>query len=362
MGIDAENGVSVVIPCFNNAECVSRAIRSALDQTSPPLEVIVVNDGSSDNSEAVIRGFGERTTYIAQDNSGPSVARNAGVRCARGAYLAFLDADDYWRPDFLARCGSFLEENPKAVAVSTGLAFHRLSGLTETGPKLLRVSPPERPFIIKNFFEFWAEQDHIRTGSCVIRRDTLIEAGCQRPDLRLAEDLELWGLLATYGSWGFVPDVLWDCDSERAAVTKGWTEKYIKRRRLCPTIDDWQKRIIPRLNETDQAGFRRIRGRVAAMLAHNQILAGSYIDARATFRAASQDMPCNWFTGLLKWSARAGAAGWRTACVLVKLRELQKTVMFPIRNPNRHRRLAPSAFTKTQPKQKDAAVRTPSFH
>ena len=94
--------VSVVIPTYNRAETVAAAIASALDQRDPPDEIIVVDDGSSDDTRDVLAAFGERIIAIHQANSGVSGARNTGIRRATGTWIAFLDSDDVWYPERIA--------------------------------------------------------------------------------------------------------------------------------------------------------------------------------------------------------------------------------------------------------------------
>lgn len=93
--------VSVVIPTYNRARDLMRAVSSVLDQTRPADEIIVVNDGSTDDTEARLGVFGGRVTYIRQENQGPGAARNRGIAAARGKWIAFLDSDDRWLPDKL---------------------------------------------------------------------------------------------------------------------------------------------------------------------------------------------------------------------------------------------------------------------
>jgi glycosyltransferase involved in cell wall biosynthesis len=95
--------VSVIIPCYRQARYLPEAIDSALGQTHPAVEVLVVNDGSDDHTEAVARGYGDRVRYLWRPNGGVSAARNTGIAQARGAYLKFLDADDYLHPEQIAR-------------------------------------------------------------------------------------------------------------------------------------------------------------------------------------------------------------------------------------------------------------------
>jgi glycosyltransferase involved in cell wall biosynthesis len=101
-GNDANQApVSVIIPCFNAAPYIAAAIESVLTQTMPGDDIIVVDDGSSDDSAEVIAGFGRQVRYFHQENQGISAARNSGIARASGAYIAFLDADDLWTDDSL---------------------------------------------------------------------------------------------------------------------------------------------------------------------------------------------------------------------------------------------------------------------
>src|SRR5215831_13254013 len=101
--------ISAIIPTFNRAGVVGRAVESALRQSYPPREVIVVDDGSTDETPEVLRGYGAAIRYVPQENSGASAARNRGIALARHPWIAFLDSDDYWTPDYLARMAEAID-------------------------------------------------------------------------------------------------------------------------------------------------------------------------------------------------------------------------------------------------------------
>ena len=109
--------ISVVIPVYNGARYLSEALTSVLSQDYHPLEVIVINDGSTDDSVEVVRRFGAAITYYQQPQQGASAARNRGVALAQGALLAFLDADDLWTKDKLHEQGSALAAAPNLSMV-----------------------------------------------------------------------------------------------------------------------------------------------------------------------------------------------------------------------------------------------------
>lgn len=123
-----EGLVSVVIPTFNRAAIVTRAIDSALVQTYGDIEVIVVDDGSSDGTRDVVASYGGRVRYFYQQNAGVSAARNAGLRNVRGEYVAFLDSDDAWKPWRIEAQVAALTRHPEA-----GLAWTDMTAVDDSG-------------------------------------------------------------------------------------------------------------------------------------------------------------------------------------------------------------------------------------
>lgn len=109
--------VSIIIPVYNYEKYVAEAIQSAVDQSFPEKEIIVVDDGSSDASGEIAQSFGDAITYIRQDRGGNGAARNLGVSRSEGDYLSFLDADDRWHPTKIAQEVGLLESNPQLDGV-----------------------------------------------------------------------------------------------------------------------------------------------------------------------------------------------------------------------------------------------------
>jgi GT2 family glycosyltransferase len=116
--------VSIITPCYNGAPFLADTLRSALNQTRPPIEIIMIDDGSTDDSAAIAESFGPPVRVIRQENQGESVARNRGIAEARGTYILFLDADDLLAPEALARLADVVAQGPGTVAIM-GCAWFR---------------------------------------------------------------------------------------------------------------------------------------------------------------------------------------------------------------------------------------------
>lgn len=117
-----DNSVSVVIPVYNGARFITETLHSILAQTVPPLQVIVVNDGSTDNTAAIVEQFGEAVTLINTQNNGPCKARNIGAAVAQGNWIALCDSDDVWLQDKLERQLKLANEAPDLHCVLTDYA------------------------------------------------------------------------------------------------------------------------------------------------------------------------------------------------------------------------------------------------
>ncbi|MEP7207734.1 MAG: glycosyltransferase family A protein [Casimicrobiaceae bacterium] len=188
--------MSVVIPAFNAAWCVGRAIDSVLAQTYHDYEIIVVDDGSTDETPGVLQGYGAQLRVVTKPNGGLSSARNAGIAAARGTYVAFLDADDRW-------IAQKLERQVALMDADTTLAFCSTAARVETPDGVPLVpwrcgactgSPLEAIFTANGFVA--------GSGSAVlVRRDALLLAGPFDEKLRSLEDVDMWMRLAKVGGY-----------------------------------------------------------------------------------------------------------------------------------------------------------------
>jgi hypothetical protein len=180
--------VSVVIPAYNAASCIVEALDSVLNQTFATHEIIVINDGSPDTTllERALEPYRERIRYIHQENQGPSGARNAGIRAARGKYVAFLDSDDRWLPCHLANQIEDLEKRP-----ALGL-FYADAMLTVDEVPLrtyFESCPQTHPVTFESLI---TEECSVVTSATVALREALITAGMFDDQFRRCEDFDLW--------------------------------------------------------------------------------------------------------------------------------------------------------------------------
>ena len=186
--------------------------------------------------------------------------------------------------------------------------------------------------MLKDFFGFWAKQNHITTGSNLIRRNVIEKAGYQLADLRISQDLEYWGYLATFGKWGFIPVPLFVSDGTAVAAAQNWMSKYHTRRKLCPTVEQWERRIMSRLPEKDLPAFNIVRGRIAAIFSHSKILAGNDLQARKIVQEYGELFPSGIITKIMCIGNKLGRAGGKIACKFLKLREYTKASLMGLTN------------------------------
>lgn len=177
--------VSVIIPTFNREKMVARAISSVLGQTFKGYEVIVVDDGSSDETRKAVSEFGESVRYIAhQGNCGVSAARNTGIKNSNAALIAFLDSDDYWLPKKLEVQLDFLKKNPHAVACQTGELWIRNG--RRVNPKKRHEKPSGDIFIPS------LKLCLVSPSAVMLKRSLFDDVGLFDELLPACEDYDLW--------------------------------------------------------------------------------------------------------------------------------------------------------------------------
>ena len=191
--MDTEPTVSVIIPTYNRAHLITRAIRSVLDQTYRDFELIVVDDGSTDNTVEIVNGFNDpRIKYIRHDkNRGAAAARNTGIKAARGSYIAFQDSDDEWLPDKLEKqLQAFKNASPEVGVVYTGICrlINNKKVYFESTDKKGKEENLYRS-ILKN---------SVYIQSAVVRKECFAKAGMFDEELPTWEDRELLFRVSKY--------------------------------------------------------------------------------------------------------------------------------------------------------------------
>jgi glycosyltransferase involved in cell wall biosynthesis len=207
--------ISVVIPTYNNASYILDALNSVFAQTHPPHEVIVVDDGSTDDTRALLEPHVARIRYHHQTNQGLAVARNVGLRLATGDYLTYLDGDDYWKPDNLAVKSAVLAKFPEVGGVFSEFSIFDASGETHargtnaTFPFFERtgwtfddvfetrhdVDVPgvgKLPVRVGNVFAKLFQGNFILPTTMVFHRERALATGEFRTHMRTQQDYEYW--------------------------------------------------------------------------------------------------------------------------------------------------------------------------
>jgi glycosyltransferase involved in cell wall biosynthesis len=193
--------VSAIIPVHNGEATSSRALRSVFAQNYAQLEVIVVDDGSTDSTRSLFSAFGARLEIIEQDNAGPAAARNAGIAAARGEYIAFLDADDRWLPRKIELTVNELERSPAAV-----LAFSDVLPVDSKGALIAQSLIPAECSHAPTMEELLSRWWPIFPSTVVMRCETLRACGGFDPDFRKPgyEDPLLWLHARRLGEFRYV--------------------------------------------------------------------------------------------------------------------------------------------------------------
>lgn len=194
--------ISIIMPCYNGAQTIRDSISSVQAQTLSDWELIVVDDGSKDESADVVRSIDDsRVRLVTQSNGGSANARNHGLRQARGRYLAFLDADDTWDPSFLDKMLTALDPHEDAV-----LAYCGWQNLGVEGGR-------GNPFIPPDYDPL--DRAEVLLGGCrwpihgvLVKRDAVSEVGGFDEGLQASVDYDLWLRIASRGRLILVPEVL----------------------------------------------------------------------------------------------------------------------------------------------------------
>lgn len=189
--------ISIVIPLYNKSQWIVRTIQTVLNQRFQDFEIIVVDDGSTDDGPSKVKSIGDcRIRLVCQSNAGVSAARNRGIEEARGNFVAFLDADDEWHPDYLVTQMSLVENYPACDVFATNYEFRNAKG--QITPTILHKLPFDGDTgILSNYFEV-ASCSHppICSISIMVKRTAIQDIGGFPVGIKSGEDLLTWARLA----------------------------------------------------------------------------------------------------------------------------------------------------------------------
>jgi len=197
--------VSIVIPVYNGEAFISETIASALEQSWRPIEILIVDDGSTDRSTEIVKTFGDPVRLIQKKNGGPASARNLGIKEAKGEFISFLDGDDLWKPDKLELQVQMLLENTELALVHTGRWVLKNESLTPGQEKAL---PKVSNSLDSLRTLFW--HNEVITSSVMVRAKVLDDLGGfnESPDYISLEDYDLWIRIAKHHGLGYLKECL----------------------------------------------------------------------------------------------------------------------------------------------------------
>jgi glycosyltransferase involved in cell wall biosynthesis len=215
--------VSVIIPTYNRANYVTEAINSVLSQTYTNFEIIVVDDGSTDNTKEALRPYMGAIRYIYQPNSGPSVARNRGVREATSEFIAFLDSDDVWLPEKLEKQIPLMMDDSVVLSYSNHI-------IGDTGTDcftIIGLNSNNKEFILERPLQLLTRRagSGISTPSTICRKNVILHVGGFDQRMKIAEDVRMWFRLSMEGKFAITTQPL-------TVVRRGSKEHLTNRRTL----------------------------------------------------------------------------------------------------------------------------------
>lgn len=197
--------VSVIIPTYNRADYVCEAIDSVLAQTFQDIEVIIVDDGSTDRTQEVLEAYEDRIRVYRQDNAGVSAARNKGIELAYGDWIAFLDSDDRWLPEKLQRQMAFIAAHPDVVGHTVNSKFVNLPDEKADNSFANCGFFPEKEedVLTRPFLTQLVHSSVAMPPAFMCRKEAAVRAGLFDTRLSISEDYDFLCRMAAQGPWGY---------------------------------------------------------------------------------------------------------------------------------------------------------------
>ena len=225
--------VSVIIPTYNSADTIEKAVQSVLQQDYEPVEIIVIDDGSTDDTQNVLKDYikNKNIIYCWQVNGGPGSARNKGIDMANGDFICFLDSDDQLLPGSLSKRVYLFKK-----FFFLNIVISDLNRIYKDGSKTLnffkkndfisKFSPAiiehtKKEYIFSNLFirQGIIHDPMIKTPTVMIRSEILQKVGKFREDIKIAEDFDLWFRIIQFGGIGYIDEALTDWNNHEGSLT-----------------------------------------------------------------------------------------------------------------------------------------------
>jgi glycosyltransferase involved in cell wall biosynthesis len=180
---------SIIIPLYNKENFIENTLKSVMAQTFDDYEIILINDGSNDNSESIVlKHEDKRIRYFSKENQGVAITRNLGIKLAQSDFICFLDADDYWYPNFLEEIKYHIDKNSEQKVFATAIEIQTVKNIFPASYFI----PKKSEFEIVDFFESSQKESIIRTSSSVFHKSVFETVGQFDESLKISEDTDLW--------------------------------------------------------------------------------------------------------------------------------------------------------------------------
>ncbi|MBK1727351.1 hypothetical protein CKO13_10045 [Halorhodospira neutriphila] len=316
--------MSVVIPAFNCAEYIAEALESVLQQRPRPLEVIVVDDGSTDDTAAVVHAFGQPVRYLRLPGSGngAGAARNAGLRASRGEYIAFLDADDVWLPGKLEAQLRLMASRPQFRLCATQFRLWRPYS-DGTWPSAAALVPDEAqaaglgldPERSGWLYHKLLMDTVVWTSTVVLHRGLVEQVGGFREDFKLGQDYDYWLRASRYTPIATLSTAYALYRKRPDSATARWAPINYELRALQSALARWGTTGPDGQRISEQQLQRRLAS-LHFRMGYNRFWAGAPAEAIAPFWHASRHRPAFWRS----WAYLAAATAYSTGRALGRLR------------------------------------------
>lgn len=235
---------TVIIPLFNKESFIGSTLKSVLNQSFSDFEVLIINDGSTDKSEEKVLEFKDiRIHYFYKENGGVSSARNFGIEKAQSSYITFIDADDYWYPDFLQEMFKYTNTFPKLKVFSAAIEVETSKKIIPSSYSIVKTGDCE----IVNYFDASLKETVICTSCAVFHKSVFEKTGNFDSQLKSGEDTDLWiriGLnFPILFSWKILARYVYDTQSltknHRTSINSLDFSKYISLEKTNPNLKNF---------------------------------------------------------------------------------------------------------------------------